>query len=71
MKDKIIQIQVDSESGMTGLSESGRVYDFIPGKFLRKNGNYIKNAEGHYIIDPKHKTYWKLLIESPDVKGGE
>lgn len=74
MKDKIIQIQVDSENGMTGLSESGKVYDYMPAVYKRfvnslGNSSVAKNELGEWVIEKP--GYWKLLIKSPNVKGGE
>lgn len=74
MKDKIIQIQVDSENGMTGLSICGKVYDYLPAIYKRTqnsmgNSVYAKNELGEWIVEKP--GYWKLLVESPNLKGGE
>lgn len=66
-KDKIIQIIVDSEGAYTGLSESGKMYDFIPQPYKFEKGKYLKDENGHSIPNPEKPAHWELVIDSPGV----
>lgn len=65
MKDRIIQITDSDESGITGLSESGALYSFMPVRYQRDvTGRYIQDNDGDLVIDkPAH---WRLVIDSPE-----
>lgn len=65
-KDKIIQIIVDSDGSYTGLSESGKMYDFVPQRYLMKDGKYVRGENNNLVIDPERKAHWELVIDSPE-----
>lgn len=62
--DKIIQIIIDTEDNLTGLSEAGIIYNFIDHTYKREDGGkWAKDEKGDLVIDKI--AYWAKVIDSP------